>query len=157
MRLPKRDVIATVVVAAAALVYLLWAVDAALPGLGSARLSGLVVLGLGFVASASAVVPTFTALLHGDKAYLLVTSLIGTAALAGGVVTLLSASAWSFALMIAATVVLWLISTVRHTKLAHAAAQPACPSCGRPVRQLHCDVCGYDLIEQARDKALGAR
>ena len=32
-----------------------------------------------------------------------------------------------------------------------------CPECGRPVRQLHCDVCGYDVIAQARDKALRSR
>lgn len=32
-----------------------------------------------------------------------------------------------------------------------------CPQCGRPVRQLHCDVCGYDLIAQTRDKAFKSR
>ena len=28
-----------------------------------------------------------------------------------------------------------------------------CPECGHKVRQTYCDVCGYDLIEQTRDKA----
>ena len=33
-----------------------------------------------------------------------------------------------------------------------------CPECGRKVRdQTYCDVCGYDLIDQARDKALRNR
>jgi hypothetical protein len=32
-----------------------------------------------------------------------------------------------------------------------------CPQCGHPVRQLHCDVCGYDVIAQTRDKALRTR
>ena len=28
-----------------------------------------------------------------------------------------------------------------------------CPECGHKVRETYCDVCGYDLIEQTRDKA----
>jgi len=33
-----------------------------------------------------------------------------------------------------------------------------CPECGHKVReQTFCDVCGYDLIEQARDNALRRR
>lgn len=59
--------------------------------------------------------------------------------------------------MMVATVLLWLISTVHHVRLADAAATRNCPNCGRPVHQLHCDVCGYDVIAQARDKALRAR
>jgi ribosomal protein L37E len=27
-----------------------------------------------------------------------------------------------------------------------------CPECGHKVRDTYCDVCGYDLIEQARSK-----
>lgn len=157
MRLPRRDLIATVIVGIAALVWLLWAVDAAVPGLGSARVAGAVVLALGFVASASAVVPGFTALLHGNRAYLAVTSVIGLGAFVGGLLTLISASSWGFALMTAATVALWLISTTHHVRLAEAATALRCPNCQRPVHQLHCDVCGYDLIRQTRDRALGSR
>ena len=29
-----------------------------------------------------------------------------------------------------------------------------CPECGHKIRETYCDVCGYDLIEQTRDKAL---
>ncbi len=29
-----------------------------------------------------------------------------------------------------------------------------CPKCGHKVRETYCDVCGYDLFEQTRDKAL---
>jgi ribosomal protein S27AE len=32
-----------------------------------------------------------------------------------------------------------------------------CPKCGHSVRRLHCDVCGYDVIAQTRDKALRSR
>lgn len=157
MRLPKRDLIATVLVGGAAVVYLLWAADVALPGMGSARVAGAVVLALGFAASASAVVPGFLGLLHGNKAYLVVTSLLGAAALVGGLLTLISASAWGFAVLIVAAVAHWLISTVHHQRLPRAAAPECCPNCGQPVHQLHCDVCGYEVIEQARAKALHLR
>lgn len=154
MRLPKRDIIATVLVAVAALVYLMWVIDAGVPGLGSARVAGVVVLALGFAASASAVVPTFLGLLHGNKLYLVVTSLLGVGALVGGLLTLVSASGTGFAVMTAATLGLWLVSTVHHRMLAEAAAMHSCPNCGRPVRRLHCDVCGYEMIEQTRERAL---
>lgn len=32
-----------------------------------------------------------------------------------------------------------------------------CPECGCRVRETHCDVCGYDLIEQTRTKILRER
>ncbi len=92
MHLPKRDIIATSLVAAAGLLYLLWAVGSALPGMSSTRATGVAVLALGFAASASAVVPTFDQLLHGNKAYLVITSLIGLVAVAAGVQMLITAS-----------------------------------------------------------------
>ena len=157
MKVPKRDLVATLLVALAALVWLLWASDSAVPGLGSARVAGAVVLALGFAASASAVVPGFAALLRGNKAYLAVTSIIGISALVGGLATLIWASAWGFDLMMAAMVLLWLISTVHHVRLTRTSGSLTCPNCRRPVRQLHCDVCGYDLIKQSRDRAYGPR
>jgi ribosomal protein L37E len=32
-----------------------------------------------------------------------------------------------------------------------------CPECGHKVRETYCDVCGYELVEQARDKYLYRR
>ena len=32
-----------------------------------------------------------------------------------------------------------------------------CPECGHKLRESYCDVCGYDLIEQTRDKLLHRR
>jgi hypothetical protein len=32
-----------------------------------------------------------------------------------------------------------------------------CPECGHKLRETYCDVCGYDLIEQTRDKLLRRR
>lgn len=133
MRLPKKDLIATGIVALAALVYLLWAIDSTLPGLDRVRVSGTVVLALGFAASASAVVPTFFALLHGNKAYLTVTSLLGLAALIAGLVMLIAASETGFAVLTATLLVLWVITTVHHVLLARTV--PTTPETGpEPVR-----------------------
>lgn len=118
MRLPRRDIIATVLVAAAAVLYVLWAVGAAPPGMSATRATGVVVLALGFAASASAVVPNFEQLIHGNKAYLAITSLIGAVALVGGVQMLVEASDAGLGVVMAAMVVLWLISTVHHSLLA---------------------------------------
>jgi hypothetical protein len=69
MNLPKKDVIATGLVAVACTVYLLWLAGSSQPGLNGLRATGLVILVLGFAASATAVVPGFDQLLHGNKAY----------------------------------------------------------------------------------------
>jgi hypothetical protein len=53
--------------------------------MSSTRITRVAVLALGFAASASAVVPTFGQLLHGNKTYLAITSPIGLAATAGAV------------------------------------------------------------------------
>ncbi|HEX6876888.1 MAG TPA: hypothetical protein VF165_14605 [Nocardioidaceae bacterium] len=127
MRLPKRDIIATCAVALAVVVYLLWLADATLPGMSGMRVTGLVILVLGFIASATAVVPSFDQLIHGNRAYLAVTSLLGLAALAAGIVMLWSASSAALAVLMAALVVLWVISTIHHVLLTKAgrSASPA--------------------------------
>ena len=117
MRLPKRDIIATGAVAVAVALYLLWLVDAALTG---TRATGLVILALGFLASATAVVPSFDQLMHGNKLYLAVTSLLGLVALIAGVVMLWSASSAALAVLLAALIALWVISTTHHVVLAKA-------------------------------------
>jgi hypothetical protein len=118
MRFPKTDIIATCLVAAAGLLYLLWAIGSTLPGMSSTRATGIAVLALGFAASASAVVPTFGQLLHGSKTYLALTSLIGVAALAAGIQMLITASGTGLTVMMAAMAVLWLIATIHHSLLA---------------------------------------
>ena len=127
MRLTKRDIIATCAVAASVVVYLLWLADAALPGMSGIRVTGLIILALGFVASATAVVPSFEQLMHGNKVYLVATSLLGLAALAAGIVMLWSSSSAALAVLMAALVVLWVISTIHHVLLAKAgrSASPA--------------------------------
>jgi|GEM_PF-1377014 len=118
MSLPTKDIIASVLVAVAAVVYLLWSADAALPGLGGTRATGLVVLALGFVASATAVVPGFGQLMHGNKVYLVGTSLLGSVAFVAGILMLVSASEAALTTMISVMLVLWAISTIHHVLLA---------------------------------------
>jgi hypothetical protein len=124
MRLPKRDRIATGLVLVAAALYLMWAVDAALPGLSATRATGLVVLGLGFAASASAVVPGFDELIHGSKTYLAVTSIIGLVAFGAGLLMLLEASELALGVLMVAMGVLWLIATIHHMVLAEPRVAP---------------------------------
>ncbi len=124
MRLARRDQIATALVAVSVLLYVLWRADSTLPGMSSIRASGTVVLVLGFAASASAVVPTFDALLRGNKAYLAVTSLVGVLAFIGGLLMLISESETGFAVMVASMAVLWLVSTTHHGLLARNAPPP---------------------------------
>ena len=90
MSMSWRDRIATLCVAVAASVYVLWL--GGLLGEVSAGTIAILVLGLGFAASASAVVPGFAALLAGSKAYLALASLGGLVAFACGVATLIGAS-----------------------------------------------------------------
>jgi len=123
MRLPKRDLIASSLVATAGLIYLLWLVGV----MTSTRGAGLLILACGFAASAGAVVPTFDRLLRGNKVYLVLTSLIGVLALLGGAVVLFAARGTALTLVMAAMVVLWAIATVHHLLL-------AAPS---PARETH--------------------
>jgi hypothetical protein len=134
MQLPTRDLIATGLVAVAGLLYLLWAIDSALPGVSSTRATGVAVLALGFAASASAVVPGFGQLLHGNKAYLVLTSLIGLAAFAAGVQMLITASGAGLTVVMAAMAVLWLIATIHHSLLAQTGLPPQQASTQRPTR-----------------------
>jgi hypothetical protein len=120
MNLSKQDGIATALVAAAGVLYGLWAAGSAPPVLDSARGTGVVILALGFAASAIAVVPGFDALLHGNKIYLACTSAIGLVALFAGVQTLFASSGLALTLLMGATSVLWLIATTHHSLLAGA-------------------------------------
>ena len=133
MHLPKRDILATGLVAAAGVLYLLWAIGSTLPGMSSVRVTGVAALALGFAASASAVVPDFGQLLHGNKVYLVMTSLLGLAAAAAGVQMLITASGTGLAILMAAMTVLWLIATIRHGLLAKTGLPPRQASAGQPA------------------------
>ena len=136
MRLPTRDLLATALVGAAGVLYVLWNAGFAPVGLGSVRATGLVMLGLGFVASASAVVPSFDDLMRGNKVYLAVTSIIGTGAFVAGLVVLLAASETALGVLVVTMIVLWVTATAHHVVLANHAARRG-PRPGRPSAAAH--------------------
>lgn len=113
MSIPMRDRIATALVATATLIYVLW-FTGFLGGLTPSSVA-LVVLALGFVASASAVVPGFAALLAGSRLYLSLASLGGLVALVAGVFTVTQATGVTLAVLVVATIGLWAAATVRHS------------------------------------------
>ncbi|HET9728753.1 MAG TPA: hypothetical protein VFR41_04990 [Acidimicrobiia bacterium] len=114
MGLPKRDLIATALVGVAGVVYGFWVV-----GLwSSVRVTGIVVLALGFIASAAAVVPGFEQLIRGNQAYLATTTLVGLTAFIAGILMLITASGIGLTVMTVAMGVLWLVATTHHSLLA---------------------------------------
>lgn len=115
MHLTSRDRFATFSVAVGALVYVLWLAGVGSEGMTAVRVVAGIVLALGFAASASAVVPGFVALLHGPRLYLAVTSLLGLGALVAGIAALVTGRETALGVLVATTIVLWAISTVRHT------------------------------------------
>jgi len=118
MGLTWRDARTTLLVAAAAVVYVLWLTGGALQGM-STRALGAVVFGLGWAACTSnsaqmAVVYAVGSHRRVPVAYVVIASLLGFVALAAGVITLVSANEAMLATLVAAMIALWVLSTVRH-------------------------------------------
>ena len=113
MLIQMRDRIATVPVATAAFIYVLW-LTGFLGGLTASSVAMLVLV-LGFIASASAVVPGFAALLSGSRLYLALASLGGLVALIAGALTVIQATDATLAVLVIATLGLWAAATIRHS------------------------------------------
>lgn len=118
MRLTWRDGPASLFVAAAGVLSALWQSGTALQGM-STRVLGGVVFALGYAACVSdrtemAVVYGVGGRRRAPIAYIVVASLLGFVALVAGVITLVTANEAMLAILVAATVTLWAISTVRH-------------------------------------------
>jgi hypothetical protein len=111
-RLTWRDGVATVLVGLGVVLYILWLNGAEL--VGPRAIAGIV-LGLGLAASLIAVVYGVGAgLLQAPKVYLAVASLLGVLALVAGVLAVTSINETMLATLVAATLAMWLMSTVRH-------------------------------------------
>lgn len=124
MRLTWRDRLATFVVAAAALLYLVWFSFDDGASETEVRWITAIVLALGFVASASAVVPGFEGLIHGSRLYLAVSSLLGLGAFAASIAALVTGNEVWLVLLVVLTVVLWAMSTMRHAAAAPRSVPP---------------------------------
>jgi hypothetical protein len=117
MRIPPRDVLATVLVGLGIVIYLAWLVGYPAPALDDPAAIAIAVLVLGVAASMSAVVPSFSELMNGSRSYMVVTSLIGLIALIGGLWAIYAADELALAIMVVCTGLLWLVSTMRHMNL----------------------------------------
>lgn len=113
-RFPMRDALATLFVAIAVAIVAAWALGAAVPGFGSVGAVTVAVLVLGVAASMSAVVPGWDGLIHGSRVYFAIASVLGVVALAAGIWALMADEGAALGLLIAATLVLWAMSTMRH-------------------------------------------
>jgi hypothetical protein len=119
MRLTIRDGLATVFVAAAAAVYVLWLTGAALTG-WSVRVTAAVVFALGWAACVTdqkQMGVVYGATREGPRpsaAYVVLVSAIGALALVVGVIALVTGSAALLATLASSMAGLWLIATARH-------------------------------------------
>lgn len=118
MRLPWRDALATLLVAIALAVYAAWALGAHLPEFMTVAAVAAIVLALGIVASASAVVPGFEQLLHGSRLYLATTSALGLIAVVAGLFAVFAGEESALTVLALATVAMWAMATARHTLVA---------------------------------------
>jgi hypothetical protein len=120
MRLTIRDGLATLLVAAAAAVYVLWVTGAAMTG-WPVRVAAAVVFALGFAACLSdqkQMAVVYGASREGPRppvAYVVNASVIGALALVSGVIALVTGSAVMLAVLAASMAGLWLIATARQT------------------------------------------
>lgn len=115
MHLTWRDGVATVFVGAGVVLYGLWLAGTTVPGFASGRAVAALVFGLGLAASVTAVVYGVGAgLLRAPKTYLVFSSLIGLAALIGGVIALVNGNEAMLATLVGTNGALWLMSTLRH-------------------------------------------
>jgi hypothetical protein len=121
MRLTIRDELATLFVAAAGVVYLLWVTGAAMTG-WSVRVAAAVVFGLGWAACVTdqKQMAVVYGAAHGGRrpavAYVVLMSGIGVLALVAGVIALVAGSTAMLATLVASTGGLWVIATARHTR-----------------------------------------
>ena len=122
MRLSTRDLLATALVGVAVVLYGAWLIGMEMPWFTEVSAVALGVLVLGISASMSAVVPGFAELLRGSRSYLAAASVLGLVAFAAGVWAVWAQEPIGLAVLVAATLVLWAMSTWRHMESAGARA-----------------------------------
>jgi hypothetical protein len=119
MRFGVRDGLATLFVAAAEVVYVLWVTGAAMTG-WSVRVAAAVVFALGFAACLTdqkQMAVVYGATGEGPRppaAYVVLASAVGALALVSGVIALVTGSAAMLAALAASMAGLWVIATARH-------------------------------------------
>jgi hypothetical protein len=119
MRLTWRDGLATLLVAAAAVLYVLWGTGALMPGV-STRWMTVIAFALGVVACTAnqrELGEVYGATREGPRAsgvYIALATALGIVMLVAGILAFVLASEAMLATLVAAMVALWLIATARH-------------------------------------------
>jgi hypothetical protein len=120
MRLSLRDGVATVCSVAAVTLYVLWLPDHHILGLSGTRAAGVIVFALGFVACSADRRGLMNVFGAGDRSlrvsmtYRIVAASAGAIALVAAIGAIALRSQPMLATLVAAIVVLWLMSTARH-------------------------------------------
>ena len=133
MRLTWKDGLATLLVAAAAVLYALWAAGALLPGV-STRWMTVIAFGLGMAActvNQRQLGEVYGATRQGPRPsglYVALATAFGIVMLVAGILAFVLASEAMLATLVAAMIALWLIATARHAltgRHPHLRAHPA--------------------------------
>lgn len=115
MHLSWRDWLATFFVGVALVAYLMSSATTGVFDSSRTDVVAAVVFACGLAASVTAVVYGVGAgLLRANKPYLAITALLGVVALVAGIIAMATESEAALTALTAATVLLWLASTVRH-------------------------------------------
>ena len=119
MSLTWKDGLATVLVGAGALLYLLWMGGATLTGLSGSRALAVAIFGLGVGGCYTAKSNMEAMYGAGDRPrppllYVVIASVLGGVTLVAGVVAMLGGGTGALATLTAAMVALWALATIRH-------------------------------------------
>jgi hypothetical protein len=124
MRLTWRDGLATLLVAAAAVQYALWAAGGVMPGV-STRWMTVIAFAFGMAActaSQRALGEVYAATREGPRPsglYIALATVLGLGMLVAGILAFVLASKALLATLVAAMIALWLIATGRHALTGH--------------------------------------
>lgn len=122
MRLTWKDAVSTVFMAAIAVIYVAYLNSTTAWLISSARGTATAVLVLGMVGGCAMSAPAERYEGRRAPAYTSFASLVGATALVAGVIALITANTVALAILVVATLALWLVATVRHTLTRPAAA-----------------------------------
>ena len=131
MRLTWKDAVSTVFMAAIVVIYIALLNSTTAWLISSARGTAAAVLVLGMVGGCGMSATAGQYQGARTRAYTSLANVLGATALVAGVIALITASAVALAVLVMATLTLWLVATVRHTF-----SPPAGPSGGRDMHEV---------------------
>jgi hypothetical protein len=131
MRLTWKDAVSTVFMAAVVVIYAAFLNSTTAWLISSARGTAAAVLALGLVGGCAMSAAAEQYQDTRARVYTSFASVLGVIALVAGVVTLITASTIALAILVVATLALWLAATARH-----ALTRPAVPGGGRDTHEV---------------------